>query len=430
MAIRKELFARFRLDYILGFENTREAWFPGVHSAAKFALYCACRGGTTQEFQAAFCIRSSEQMRAAVAGSSMKLSVAMIREFSPDALAVMEFRGQRDIDIARNMYQRWPPLGQQIPGSPHREFLRELESGHVQELLTEDRSGLPHYEGRMIAQYDHRAKGYRSGRARAAVWDDFSFGSAHKSIQPQWYVARDSVPLQAAKRVDLYRVGFCDVASPTNERTLVASIVPRGCIAGDKVPTVLMQSQNPTADLLVWLAVANSFAMDFLVRMKVSLKMALIILDSLPFPRLSLDDPRAKRLITDVLHLVCTGPEMNGLWNSMADSGLVRAVPASGPPPGCIDLDERQKAVARIEAEVAMLYGLTADDVAHILDTFPIVRKNDEKAHGEYRTKRVILEIYDAMAEASRTGRPYQTRLDPPPADPRVAHPDTRGAKR
>lgn len=38
------------------------------------------------------------------------------------------------------------------------------------------------------------------------------------------------------------------------------------------------------------------------------------------------------------------------------------------------------------------------------------------------------LEIYDAMAEAARTGTPYQTRLDPPPADPRVAHPDTRPA--
>ncbi|MGC4122842.1 MAG: hypothetical protein QM765_51375 [Myxococcales bacterium] len=60
------------------------------------------------------------------------------------------------------------------------------------------------------------------------------------------------------------------------------------------------------------------------------------------------------------------------------------------------------------------------------MDTFPIVRKNDDKAHGEYRTKRVILEVYDAMAEAARTGKPYQTRLDPPPADPRVAHPDTR----
>jgi hypothetical protein len=57
------------------------------------------------------------------------------------------------------------------------------------------------------------------------------------------------------------------------------------------------------------------------------------------------------------------------------------------------------------------------------MDTFPIVRRNDEKAHGEYRIKRVILEIYDAMAEAARTGKPCQTQLDPPPADPRVAHP-------
>lgn len=35
------------------------------------------------------------------------------------------------------------------------------------------------------------------------------------------------------------------------------------------------------------------------------------------------------------------------------------------------------------------------------------------------------LEIYDAMAEAARTGQPDQSRLDPPPADPRVAHPES-----
>src|SRR5207253_36376 len=62
------------------------------------------------------------------------------------------------------------------------------------------------------------------------------------------------------------------------------------------------------------------------------------------------------------------------------------------------------------------------EDMDYVMDTFLIVRKNDEKAYNEYRTKRVILEIYDAMAEAARTGTPYQTRLDPPPADPRVAH--------
>ena len=59
-----------------------------------------------------------------------------------------------------------------------------------------------------------------------------------------------------------------------------------------------------------------------------------------------------------------------------------------------------------------------------ILDTVPIVRKNDEKAHRECRTKRVILEIYAEMAQAMRTGQAYVTRLDPPPADPRAAHPD------
>ena len=56
------------------------------------------------------------------------------------------------------------------------------------------------------------------------------------------------------------------------------------------------------------------------------------------------------------------------------------------------------------------------------METFPIVKRKDEAAHGEYRTKRVILEIHGAMQQAIDTGEPYQTRLDPPPADPRVAH--------
>ena len=54
------------------------------------------------------------------------------------------------------------------------------------------------------------------------------------------------------------------------------------------------------------------------------------------------------------------------------------------------------------------------DAVAYIMDTFPIVRRKDEaKFDGDYRTKRVILEIYDAMpspsAPASPT-RPASTR--------------------
>ena len=63
------------------------------------------------------------------------------------------------------------------------------------------------------------------------------------------------------------------------------------------------------------------------------------------------------------------------------------------------------------------------DAVVFMMETFHIVKRKDEGQWGEYRTKRVILEIYDAMAEAIRTRTVYQTRLDPPPADPRCRHP-------
>ena len=50
------------------------------------------------------------------------------------------------------------------------------------------------------------------------------------------------------------------------------------------------------------------------------------------------------------------------------------------------------------------------------------MKRKDEKQYGEYRTKRVILEIYDEMQRAMETGVPYETRLAPPPADAAVAH--------
>jgi hypothetical protein len=62
-------------------------------------------------------------------------------------------------------------------------------------------------------------------------------------------------------------------------------------------------------------------------------------------------------------------------------------------------------------------YGIGRDDVDYILETFPIVKRKDEQVHGEYRTKHVILDIYDAMQQAMETGTPYHTRLDPPPAN-------------
>jgi hypothetical protein len=79
--------------------------------------------------------------------------------------------------------------------------------------------------------------------------------------------------------------------------------------------------------------------------------------------------------------------------------------------------DENRRALLRAELDAAYfhLYGIRRDDVEYIMDTFPIVKRKDEERHGEYRTKRLILEIYEEMTEAIRNGRPYRTILDPPP---------------
>ncbi len=48
--------------------------------------------------------------------------------------------------------------------------------------------------------------------------------------------------------------------------------------------------------------------------------------------------------------------------------------------------------------------------------------RRDEERHGHYRTKSLILDVYRKMADAIATGVPHETILDPPPADPRMAH--------
>ena len=58
------------------------------------------------------------------------------------------------------------------------------------------------------------------------------------------------------------------------------------------------------------------------------------------------------------------------------------------------------------------------------MDTFPIVERKDQTKYGSYRTKEKILEIYEKMSEAIANKKPYETILDPPPADPKQAHPE------
>ncbi len=59
---------------------------------------------------------------------------------------------------------------------------------------------------------------------------------------------------------------------------------------------------------------------------------------------------------------------------------------------------DRAQLRAEIDAYVAHLYGLTRDEFAYILDTFPFLKHKEEQAFGEFMSKRKCLEEYDRIA--------------------------------
>lgn len=400
-AIRQVLLEQRALDPLLGLENAAGVWFPGVHRSQKFCIYAARRTTeTVVSIRARFGIRTQADLAAALRGDMLRIPVEMIREFSPDALAVMEFGDQRDIDIASKMYARWPKFGDDNAGPPHRQYMREIDMGNNRDLFSEEADGLPLYEGRMVSHYDHRAKGYRSGRGRGAVWEELAFGDPGKSIQPQWYIPDNAIPSKALQRVARFRVGWCDVTGAGNERTMMCALIPPQTMCGDSVPNFIFEDGDEWAYVPV-VAVMNSLAIDYIVRKKVSSHIKYTHLDSLPIPKLPLSHPATAVLALRVLRLSCTGPEMVPFWNAMAEFGWVDPIATDAPPPGLVDEEERIVVASEIEVVVARdLYGLNTNDMEHVLATFPTVERRQIERYGEYRTKRLVLEGFDKLPRA------------------------------
>lgn len=72
--------------------------------------------------------------------------------------------------------------------------------------------------------------------------------------------------------------------------------------------------------------------------------------------------------------------------------------------------DEDRAAVrAELDAAMFVLYRIDREDADYMMETFPIVKRKDIAAQGEYRTKRLVLGTYDAVADAIETGVPYES---------------------
>ena len=267
---------------------------------------------------------------------------------------------------------------------------------------------VPLYVLRMIHQFDHRWNTYENGKFREVTESEKQDPTF--LAQPEYWVPAS----EADERIcddRTWLLGWRDVTRSTDQRTVIMSPHPRAGV-GNPLPQFVSPSQCLRRSVVVP-AVMNSFPCDFAARQKVGgTHLNFFTMKQLAVPEPGMLRAHQAFIEPRVLELCYTAWDMNDLSAQLE---------YHGPP---FHWNPARRALIRAELDALMfrLYGVKAEDVDYIMDTFPIIQREDLKQWGEYRTKRLVLERYDAMTEASLAGRPYQTVLDPPPAHPSVAH--------
>lgn len=245
---------------------------------------------------------------------------------------------------------------------------------------------LPLYEAKMIHHYDHRWATYEpDGTVRdvtLAEKQDPEF-----AVMPRYWVREEVVSERLAGKVEAWMLGYRWISNATNERTLIAARLPAAG-AGNSLPIF---AEHQHGELVV--AAMSSFACDYVTRQKLggqNMTYGTVYQLAIPSPEAFQGHCQWDRTLSCDLWILDRVAAMNG-WS---------------------DLARRHRTRAELDAAFFHFYGLTRDEVDYIMDTFPIVRRKDLAEFGEYRTKRLILEIYDAMQHAIDTGVPYTSAAD------------------
>lgn len=240
------------------------------------------------------------------------------------------------------------------------------------------RGALPLVEGRMVQAHRFGVKGHVSGTGRSALWEAYPIGGSR--ISPQFWIRSSDVPRANQYRTGTLRVGFCDIAGQTNERSLMATVIPAGVVCGNKVPTILFPADSSEDRLLVWAAIANSFTFDWMLRRVLTTTVNYFLLQSVPLPRLTKDGLPWKKLVSAAREL-----------QSLDRAGATRRTHA-----------RMAQLRAEIDAEVAVAYGLDLNDVELILEDFPILDRGQAALPGEIKSTITRDSVLATMAK--RTG--------------------------
>jgi hypothetical protein len=272
-------------------------------------------------------------------------------------------------------------------------------------------------------------------------------------VRPCYYVPRQEVLERVRDKTQRsWLSSFRRISSNALERTAIATVLPLAG-AGDSVTLLFIDSQ-PVSLVMCLLANLNSMVLDYAARQKVAgANISMFVLKQLPvLPPASYREEDIAFLASRALELIYTSWDIKSfgddVWKESEHTSqkLVEATSlrssienqwrdnknATGGhefnppelaanaedgiplPPFKWDDERRAQLRAKLDAYYAHLYGLTRDELRYILDpqdfygpdfpgeTFRVLKEKEEKLYGEYRTRRLVLEAFDKLAESPR----------------------------
>jgi hypothetical protein len=253
---------------------------------------------------------------------------------------------------------------------------------------------VPLYVGKMLHQYDHRAASVQHrpentfNQYVAVDTDPSEKCDPGMSPMPQFWVPLHEV-IRRGKGTS-WVLAYRDIARATDERTLIVAAGP-DVGYGHTLPLLRYGQGLPIHCLLAGL---NSYVVDYVARLKIpSTHMTFFTVEQLPvLPPNAYARETVAFIAPRVLELTYTAHDIAGFAEDMGyvdEAGKVK-------PPFVWDEERRLHLKCQLDAMYFRLYGLSREEAAYVLDTFPIVRRHDEQRFGTYRTKELILQYYNA----------------------------------
>jgi hypothetical protein len=376
-----------------------------------------------------------------------QLAAKEVLALNPNTGTLPMFRSRKDADITLGIYSRHPVLirDDDPDGNPWGLTFATLfhmanDSGlfHTADDLADakfngwsyQRGGkeyLPLYEAKMLSHFDHRFSTYKDATqaqlnvgALPRLTDEQHDDATNEPLARYW-VDQSEVTAKLENRWEHgWLLGWRNITKAEQMRTFIPSVLPITAI-GHAFPVAYPRESLAACQLhATW----STFIFDYIARQKLSgLNMTYTILHQLACP-----SPREFRspapwhqsqhietwLTPYILELAYTSYRLQPYAGSLGDDG----------PPFRWNPERRALLRADLDAGFLHIYGLDRDEAEHVLDSFFVVCKYDERNFGEYRTKRLVLEAYDRMAEAVANGGKGWKPLANPPAGHGPRHPE------